>query len=90
MSDAQLSALLAKLKKDAELLEQLKRPGDLSAAVSIVKDAGFDVSKADWIRSQASQAHELGDVELERVSGGKDCQTTGDNAMAPLTPGNIW
>ncbi len=70
MSEEQLSALLAKLKQDAELQEKLKGTADLDTAVEIAKKAGFDVSKADWLRYQAQQALEMSDEELEGVSGG--------------------
>ncbi len=33
-------------------------------------EAGFDVSKADWLKFQAQQTLELSDEELENVSGG--------------------
>jgi predicted ribosomally synthesized peptide with nif11-like leader len=55
MSEEQLAALLAKLKDDAGLQEKLKGAADLDTAVAIAKDAGFDVSKADWLRYQANQ-----------------------------------
>ena len=70
MSEEQLSALLAKLKEDAGLQEKLKGAGDLDAAVALAKEAGLDVSKADFIRYQAKQALELSDAELEGVAGG--------------------
>jgi len=70
MSEEQLAALLAKLKDDAGLQEQLKGAADLDAFVAMAKEAGFDVSKADWLRSQAKQTLELSDQELERVAGG--------------------
>jgi predicted ribosomally synthesized peptide with nif11-like leader len=71
MSEEPLSALLAKLKQDAGLQEKLKGAADLDAAVAIAKDAGFDVSKADWLRYQAKQTLDLNDEELEGVTGGK-------------------
>lgn len=71
MSEEQLSALLAKLKADLGLREKLRGAGDLDAAVAIAKEAGFDVSRADWLRYQAKQALELSDEELENVSGAK-------------------
>jgi predicted ribosomally synthesized peptide with nif11-like leader len=71
MSEEQLSALLAKLKEDAGLREKLQGSGDIDAAVALAKDAGFDVSKADWLRYQAEQILELSDDELEGVAGGK-------------------
>ena len=70
MSKEQIAALLAKVKDDAGLQEKLKSAADLDAAVAIVKEAGFDVSKADWLRYQAYQTLELSDEELEGVAGG--------------------
>ena len=72
MSEEQLTALLAKLNDDAGLREKLKGAADLDAAVAIAKEAGFDVSKADWLRYQAKQTLELTDEELEGVPGGCD------------------
>ena len=70
MSEEQLSALLAKLKEDAGLQEKLKGAADLDAALAIAQEAGFDVSKSDWLKHQAQQTLELSDEELEGVSGG--------------------
>ena len=38
--------------------------------MAIAKEAGFDLSKADWLRYQANQTLELSDEELEGVTGG--------------------
>ena len=78
MSEEQLAALLAKLKDDAGLQEKLKDAADLDAALAIAKEAGFDVSKAAWLRYQANQTFELqanqtfelSDDELEGIAGG--------------------
>jgi predicted ribosomally synthesized peptide with nif11-like leader len=70
MSEEQLSALLAKLKEDAGLQEKFKGAADLDAAVAMVKEAGFDVSKEDWISYQNNHIYELSDNELENVCGG--------------------
>ena len=70
MSEEQLAALLAKLKEDAGLQEKLKGAADLDAVLAIAKEAGFDVSKAAWLRYQAQQTIELSDEELEGVAGG--------------------
>ena len=70
MSEEQLAALLAKLKDDAGLQEKLKGVADPDAAVALAKEAGIDVSKADWLMYQASQTPELSDKELEGVRGG--------------------
>ena len=74
MSEEQLTALLAKLKEDAGLQEKLKGAADLDAAVALAKEAGFDVSKADWLKYQAKQTIELSDEELEGVAGGAGCR----------------
>jgi predicted ribosomally synthesized peptide with nif11-like leader len=58
------------MKEDAGLQEKLKGAADLHAAVAIAKEAGFDVSKADWLRYQAKQTLELSDEALEGVTGG--------------------
>ena len=70
MSEEQLSALLARLKEDAGLQENLKDAADLDAALAMAKEAGFDVSKTDWLRYQAKQTLGLSNEELEGVSGG--------------------
>lgn len=69
MSEEQFTALLAKLKDDAGLLEKIKGAADLSSAQAIAKEAGFDVSEADlqWNK------RELSDAELDAVAGGLDC-----------------
>lgn len=70
MPEEQLSALLAKLQDDAGLREKLQGAADLDAAVAMAQEAGFDVSKADWLKYQAQQTFELSDEELEEVNGG--------------------
>ena len=70
MSEEQLTALLAKLKDDAGLQEKFKGAADLDAAVVMAKEAGFDVSKADWLKYQTEETLELSEVELEGVAGG--------------------
>ena len=88
MSEEQLSALLAKLKEDAGLREKLQGTGDLDAALAMVQEAGFDVSKADWLKHQAQQTLQLSDEELERVSGGEFLGTKNyfDCTLIPLFP----
>jgi predicted ribosomally synthesized peptide with nif11-like leader len=80
MSEEQLSALLAKLKDDAGLQEKLKGAADLDTAVALAKEAGFDVSKADWLRYQSKQTLQLSDDELEDVAGGEVCIISNTNS----------
>jgi predicted ribosomally synthesized peptide with nif11-like leader len=75
ISEEQLAALLAKLNVEVGLREKLKGAADLDAAVAIVKEVGFDVSKADWLKYEAKQTLELSDAELEGVAGGKGPDT---------------
>ena len=82
MSEEQLSALLARLKEDAGLLEKLQGAGHLDAAVALAKEAGFDLSKADWLKyQQVNETLELSDEELGGVAGGY-----GPSAFAPIDP----
>ena len=73
MSEEQLSAFLAAVKDDSGLQEKLKGAADLDAVVAIAQEAGFDVSKADWIRHQAKEIVELSDDELtlDSIAGGR-------------------
>jgi predicted ribosomally synthesized peptide with nif11-like leader len=80
MSEEQLSALLAKLNDDGGLREKLKGAADLDTAVVMAQEAGFDVSKADWLKHQAKETLELSDVELEGVAGG-DCRGSDSAGM---------
>ncbi|MFM7635385.1 MAG: Nif11-like leader peptide family natural product precursor, partial [Cyanobacteriota bacterium] len=52
MANSELSVLLAKLKEDAEFREKLQSTEDLDAAEALVQEAGFAVSKADWLKYQ--------------------------------------
>mgnify|MGYP006293956277 CR=1 FL=1 len=71
MTEEQLSALFAKLKDDPGFQERFKDATNLDSALDFSKVAGFDVSKADWLKYQVNQMLELSDEELEGVSGGK-------------------
>ena len=79
MSEEQLPAFLAALKADAGLQEKLSGAADLDAALAIAKEAGFDVTKADWLRHQAKQTLELSDEQLEDVAGGNCWYTKNDS-----------
>ena len=72
MSSEQLTALLAKLREDAGFREKFQGAADLDAFLEIAKEAGFNISKADWLKHQAQQTLELSDEELESVAGGTD------------------
>ena len=87
MSEEQLSALLAKLKDDAAFREKLQGAADLDAAAALAKEAGFDVSKAEWLKYQAKQPIELSDVELERVAGGGQKSSPAESCTGPLEGG---
>ena len=65
MSEEQLTALIAKLKDDTGLQEKFRYVADIDVVVALAKEAGFDVSKADFLRYQAKQTLELSDEQLE-------------------------
>ncbi len=81
MSEEQLTALLAKLNDDARLQDKLKGAADLDAALQISKEAGFVVSKADWLRHQANQTLQLSDSELEAMAGGRITDPNGIDSI---------
>lgn len=72
MTSSQLLALLEQLKTDSALADQLKTATDLDTAVSIARQAGFDVKKEDWLefRMTNDRPVEISDRELESVAGG--------------------
>lgn len=83
MTENELSELISRIQEDQGLVERLKKTEDLDAALLITKQAGFSISKADWLRYQANRTLELSDEELETVSGGTGptgagCGTDGD------------
>lgn len=49
MSTESLEVLLAKLKDDDTLQEKLKAATSLDQAVAIVKEAGFEITKYDFL-----------------------------------------
>jgi predicted ribosomally synthesized peptide with nif11-like leader len=59
----------------------------LDAALALVKEAGFDVSKAELLRYQASQTSELSDAELESVAGGNGMAMATGPRHAYVGPG---
>ena len=52
------------------LLEKHNGAADLDTAQAIAKEAGFDVSEADWLRLNKEGMEELSEEQLEGVSGG--------------------
>ena len=91
MSEEQLTALLAKLKEDAGLREKFQDAADLDAALVIAKEAGFDVSRADWLQYQSKQTPELSDEELEGLAGGTSASLfIVDCVIIAATAGADW
>jgi predicted ribosomally synthesized peptide with nif11-like leader len=70
MSEEQLKAFLEAVKADAGLQEKLKGAANPDTTAKLAKEAGFDVSKDDWLKYQDSQTVELSDEDLEGVAGG--------------------
>ena len=93
MSEEQLSALFAKLEEDAGLREKLQSAANIDAALAIAKEAGFDVSKADF-EAKAEELQtlkllakkDLSDEDLESVAGSADSRAFSE----PSTRRHEW
>ena len=72
MSETQLNELLAQLKGDSLLQEKLAKAEDIETSLNLIKEAGYEISKDDWLNYQANQSLELSDDSLEDVQGGGD------------------
>jgi predicted ribosomally synthesized peptide with nif11-like leader len=78
MSEEQLKAFLKKVKTDTSLQEKLKGAADADAAITIAKEAGFNISSDDLKNAQST---ELSEEELEGVAGG--CQVNSAQLSFP-------
>lgn len=91
MSEDQLKDLLAAIKSDPSLKERLQQATDLDAASVIAQEAGFRVSKEEWLQHQSTMS--LSDAELESVSGGdnsaglKCCNTNNSEGVGKCDTG---
>ena len=65
--DKDIQALLGKLNDVPGLQEKIKGAADLDAALAIAKEAGFDITKAEYLEYKRM---ELSDEDLEKVAGG--------------------
>ena len=82
--------MLAKLKEDAGLRDKLQVAADLDAAGAIAKEAGFDVTKADWLKFHQASQRELSDEDLEGAVGGLDDDKGEDLEVSPHNSGSQW
>ena len=73
MSETQIQALANAAKSDSALAERLNATADFEAFLTIAKEAGFTVTKADLQAVAGSEQlgqEELSDEQLEEVAGG--------------------
>ena len=78
MSEAQMIQFQEKLQFDEELVKRVESVinGEIDTTkeivdiIAIAKDAGFDITAADVLKSQARLIANLSDEELESVAGG--------------------
>lgn len=70
VAEQDLKAFLDAIAHDAALQEKLKDTKDLDAALAVAKEAGFEISKADFHRYQLHSIAALSDEELESAAGG--------------------
>lgn len=87
MTAEQLSLLINKLSRDADLREKLHDAADFDAALAIAKEYGFEVCMDDWLAYQKQQNLELTDEEIESIAGGKisaECPDRGSGALCMM------
>lgn len=70
MTTDHILALLSKLEKDEELRKKLRGASDLHAVEAIAVEAGYAITRADWLRHQAMQLQRMNDEELEHLVDG--------------------
>ncbi len=68
--DDKIKELVKLCEANSDLRDKLRKAPDLEAFVELAKEAGVEISAADWVRSQALKTIELSDEELEKVAGG--------------------
>ena len=68
MSQEDLTQFLEAVRQDPSLQEKLKAEG--ADPVAIAKEAGFSITKAELVRTQAAHVQTLSDKELEALAGG--------------------
>lgn len=61
---------MAEIQSNTELRAKFEAATSLDADEAVARDAGFDVSKAEWLAYQNQDVTELGDEQLEGVAGG--------------------
>jgi predicted ribosomally synthesized peptide with nif11-like leader len=72
MPKQDLFDLLSRIQADPALREKFRNAPDLNSAQAIAREAGFDVSKSDWIEHRGQQEFEISDADLEVIAGGKN------------------
>lgn len=70
MSQESLRKLTAECEVNPVLRDKIRKALDLDDFIKIALEAGFEVSAADWVQSQAEKAIDLSDAELEKAVGG--------------------
>jgi len=73
MSVESAKAFLAKFNSDSDFRAKLEGAGDAAATQAIVKEAGFEFSKAE-LKECAAASSELSDADLEKVAGGNTAE----------------
>jgi predicted ribosomally synthesized peptide with nif11-like leader len=77
MSEQQLNALLSELKTNSELRNKLQAAATPEAALSLAREAGYEVDMTDW-QAFNDMGSDLNDEDLEDIAGGKgnNCNVT--------------
>jgi predicted ribosomally synthesized peptide with nif11-like leader len=68
MSQEDLQKFLEAVREDSSLQEKLQAAG--ADPIAVAEEAGFSVTRAELLRSQADRVQSLSDEELEAAAGG--------------------
>ena len=67
---------IEKAQEDRELQEQVKDANSEEKFFAVVKEAGFDFTKEEWLAVVPKESEgELSEADLEQAAGGYDHQT---------------
>ncbi len=70
MSSEAFQSFLKRCAEDAEFTKNMRSFTDVESFVKAANDAGYAITVADWLKSQAEKTLELSDEELEKAAGG--------------------
>ncbi len=80
MSEESAKAFLAKINEDKNLQEQLKDVDSEEKFFALVKSAGFDFTKEEWLNTKTGF---LTDADLATIAGGGTLDAVAKSSIIP-------